>query len=41
MKTITITNQKGGVAKTSLTLALAYGLKNRCKRVLIVDADPI
>lgn len=40
MKTITITNQKGGVAKTSLTLALAYGLKNKCKRVLIVDADP-
>lgn len=40
MKIITITNQKGGVAKSSLTVALAYGLHNRCNRVLIVDGDP-
>lgn len=40
MKTIVLTNQKGGVAKTTTAYALAAGLRNKGYRVLIVDADP-
>ena len=40
MKTIVLTNQKGGVAKTTTAYALAAGLHNKGFRVLIVDADP-
>lgn len=40
MKTTVLTNQKGGVAKTTTAYALAAGLRNKGFRVLIVDADP-
>lgn len=40
MKTIVLTNQKGGVAKTTTAYALAAGLRNKGYSVLIVDADP-
>lgn len=40
MKTITITNQKGGVGKTTTALALASGLTHKGYRVLAVDLDP-
>jgi len=40
MKTIALGLQKGGVGKTSISLALAYELANNGKKVLIVDADP-
>ena len=40
MKTIVLTNQKGGVAKTTTAYALAVGLYNKGFHVLIVDADP-
>lgn len=36
---ISISNQKGGVGKTATTSALAYGLRQRGYRVLVVDAD--
>jgi chromosome partitioning protein len=37
---IAISNQKGGVAKTTTTLNIASGLALNNKRVLIVDLDP-
>ena len=39
MYTISVGFQKGGVGKTSLTLALSAYLKNIGKRVLVVDLD--
>ena len=39
-KVIAITNQKGGVAKTTSTVNLGVGLAQKGKRVLLVDADP-
>ena len=39
-KTIAIVANKGGVAKTSTALNLAYGLMNKDKRVLLIDLDP-
>ena len=40
MKTITLSNQKGGVAKTTTTGALASGLALRGYKVIAVDLDP-
>ena len=40
MKTIVLTNQKGGVAKTTTAYALAAGLRDKGYRVLLVDCDP-
>lgn len=39
-KTIVVSNQKGGVGKTTTTNALAVNLKARGYRVLAVDLDP-
>lgn len=40
MEIITISSQKGGVAKTTTSLNLAIGLANSGKRILLVDLDP-
>lgn len=40
MRTITISNLKGGVGKTTSAVNLAFSLSLMGKRVLVVDADP-
>ena len=40
-RVIAIANNKGGVGKTTTCASLAYGLVNKNKNVLIIDADPL
>lgn len=40
MKTIVLSNQKGGVAKTTSTYNIAYALAAKGNKVLMIDLDP-
>ena len=40
MRTIALSNNKGGSCKTTTTVSLASALAERGLRVLVVDLDP-
>lgn len=39
MKVITVANRKGGTAKTTTVVNLAYGFAQAGKRVMVIDLD--
>ena len=41
MRTVSIVNLKGGVAKTVTSINMSYELTRRGSRVLLVDCDPL
>ena len=39
-KVISVSNQKGGIGKSSVVANLGIGLSRSGKKVLLIDADP-